>query len=85
MTVELTGGRLELGCEDAYPICFLGVAVEPDSAMISSPGGAFRLNELRPPDSLTEGLNLWWNPDRPLIVGGYEETLERLRALGYIE
>jgi arylsulfatase A-like enzyme len=31
------------------------------------------------------GVYLWWNPDRPLVVGGYDETLERLRALGYID
>lgn len=85
ITVELTGGRLELSCENAYPICFLGVAVEPDSAMISTEDATDQLDEMRPPDSLTEGLNLWWNPARPLIVGGYDETLERLRALGYIE
>jgi len=85
MTVEFNGGRLELSCENAYPICFLGVAVEPDSAMISTEDAAYQLDEMRPPESLTEGLNLWWNPDRPLIVGGYDETLERLRALGYIE
>ena len=24
------------------------------------------------------GVYLWWNPDRPLVVGGYDETLERL-------
>ena len=85
MTVELTGGLLELSCENADPIGFLGVAVEPDSAMISTEDAAYQLDEMRPPDSLTEGLNLWWNPARPLIVGGYDETLERLRTLGYIE
>ena len=31
------------------------------------------------------GVYLWWNPERPLAVGGYDETLERLRALGYID
>jgi len=85
MAVELDGGRVELRCENADPFCFLGVAVEPESAMVSSAVGANRLNETRPPDPLAEGLNFWWNPDRPLIVGGYDETLERLRALGYIE
>ena len=85
MTVELTGDRLELSCENAYPICFLGVAVEPESAMISTENGEWRLDELGLPESLSDGLNFWWNPARPLIVGGYDETLERLRALGYIE
>jgi hypothetical protein len=28
---------------------------------------------------------LWWNPERLLVVGGYDETLERLRALGYVD
>jgi hypothetical protein len=85
MAVEFTDGRLDLSCENAYPICFLGVAVEPDSAMISTEDGEFRLDGLPRPGSLSEGSSLWWNPDRPLIVGGYDETLERLRALGYIE
>ncbi len=85
MTVRLTEDELELSCENAYPICFLGVAVEPDSALVSTEDATHQLNMLRVPDSLTDGLSLWWNPDRPLIVGGYDETLERLRALGYIE
>jgi hypothetical protein len=85
MAVEFTDGQLDLSCGNAYPICFLGVAVEPDSAMISTEDGEFRLDELPRPESLSEGSSLWWNPDRPLIVGGYDETLERLRALGYID
>ena len=85
MAVEFTDSRLDLSCENAYPICFLGAAVEPDSAMISTEDGEYRLDELPRPGSLSEGSSLWWNPDRPLIVGGYDETLERLRALGYIE
>jgi len=85
MTVRLTEDELELSCENAFPICFLGVAVEPDSALVSTEDAAHQLNKMRVPDSLTAGLSLWWNPDRPLIVGGYDETLERLRALGYIE
>ncbi len=85
MKVELTGDRLDLHCEDADPICFLGVAVEPDSAMVTTEDGSCRLDELRMPESLGDGANLWWNPARPIIVGGYDETLERLRALGYIE
>ncbi len=73
-----------------------GSAEQPDARWVVDAGrrwperhrgeaGAVRLAELRPPDSLSEGLNLWWNPARPLIVGGYGETLDRLRALGYIE
>ena len=85
MTVVLTEDDLELNCENAYPICFLGVAVEPDSAMISTEEGEYRLDEMSSPESLSDGSNLWWNPARTLIVGGYNETLDRLRALGYIE
>jgi Sulfatase len=85
MTADLSDGRLELSCEDAFPLCLLAVAVEPDSASISTEDGVDRLDELGSPDSLSDGLTLWWNPARPLIVGGYDETLDRLRALGYIE
>lgn len=31
------------------------------------------------------GSYVWWNPDRTLVVGHHDETLQKLRALGYIK
>lgn len=31
------------------------------------------------------GTYIWWNPERNIVVGHHEETLEKLRALGYIK
>jgi hypothetical protein len=31
------------------------------------------------------GSYLWWNPERDLVVGHHEETLQKLKALGYIK
>ncbi len=31
------------------------------------------------------GTYFWWNPSRDLVVGGHDETMSKLRALGYIQ
>ena len=31
------------------------------------------------------GIYIWWNPERDLVVGHNDETLQKLRALGYIK
>ncbi len=31
------------------------------------------------------GTLLWWNPERGEVVGSHDETMERLRALGYVQ
>ncbi len=30
------------------------------------------------------GTYVWWNPDRDVVVGSHDETVEKLKALGYI-
>jgi hypothetical protein len=85
MRVARTDHHLVLSCEDAFPACVLAVTVEPVPSVVSTGTEVFRLEDVAPPDSYSEGLSIWWNPPRPLVVDGYEETLKRLRALGYIE
>ena len=96
VSVRRDGDVLTLECEDAYPLCAVAADVEPtpESARTSDRDGSwigvaagewFPLPTLTSPASVDTGTHLWWNPDRPLVVGGHEETLERLRALGYIE
>jgi hypothetical protein len=85
MKVARTDHHLVLSCEDAFPACVLAVTVEPVPSVVSTGTEVFRLEDVAPPDSYSEGLSIWWNPPRPLVVDGYEETLKRLRALGYIE
>lgn len=43
-----------------------------------------RSEERRPPALDAPGAYAWWNDERTLEVSGQEETLERLRALGYL-
>ncbi len=31
------------------------------------------------------GTFAWWNPERDLVVGSHDETMDRLRALGYVQ
>lgn len=31
------------------------------------------------------GIYIWWNPEHDLVVGHHDETLQKLRALGYIK
>jgi len=94
--VSQSNGRFEVRCVDTDPVC--AVALAPDSvpAMVTviegdphrlglAPGQRVDPRTLDPPTAPGRGPALWWNPERALIVGGYEETLERLRALGYID
>lgn len=96
ITAEQSGGRFELRCADARVVCAVALAadslggiVTPVSASPSwfgiEEGRQRDVNEIQLPDRIDGGFRLWWNPLRPLVVGGYEETVERLRALGYID
>ncbi len=96
MSVRRDGDVLTLECDEAFPLCAVAAGVEPmpESARMmigheSWTGVAAEewipLRPLASPASVHAGTYLWWNPDRPQVVGGHEETLERLRALGYIE
>jgi len=84
--VLFSDGELEVSCEDADPACILAVQVDPAPTEVAAVGGrSFRLGDVAPPSEFTEGLSIWWNSPRPTVVEGYDETLERLRALGYID
>lgn len=98
MTVVRRADRLEISCTQSFPVCAVAAAVEPVPGWVRPVGSAetwvrgeggsvLALDRLEAPEgnALAPGGYLWWNQARILVVGGYEETLERLRALGYIE
>jgi hypothetical protein len=98
MTVLREGDRIEIECAQSFPLCAVAAAVAPVPAWVrplgaaetwarGEGGSALSPDRLEAPESeaLAPGGYLWWNQARSLVVGGYEETLERLRALGYIE
>jgi len=92
MTVRRAGERVEIACIDGFPVCAVAASVEPRPESVEveeEPGAPHRslpIDRLPPPEGdLPPGGYLWWNPARTVVVEGYEETIERLRALGYIE
>jgi arylsulfatase A-like enzyme len=96
MRAEHRDGRLIVSCISAEPVCLLACRVEPRPEELRAlPGAAGWRNlrsgagiapgQLAPDPAALDGAQLWWNPERPRITGGHEETLERLRALGYIQ
>ena len=97
MTVERRPNHLEVVCDRGFPLCALAAAFDEKPGWITprhvtstwrgitaetriSPGSLGL-----PPEWLIEGAYLWWNPERTRVVRGHTETLERLRALGYLE
>jgi len=97
MSVDRGESRLALGCEDGYPLCSVAARVDPVPDWVRAVGSPSSWRNLPageavpvpafdvPSSSLETGTYVWWNPDRPLVVGAHDETIERLRALGYIE
>ncbi len=96
ISVRRNGNAFIVICDDPFPVCAVAARVEPkpESIRVLGDRGSIAEKDLKtwvpldmpgPPSSFRAGTHLWWNPDRPLVVGGHEETLERLRALGYIE
>jgi len=96
VAVTRTGTRLSVHCDEAFPLCALAAPVVPAPAWIGAPvegmpwhriaaGERSGLDELLPPECAVAGSSLWWNSVRTLIVGGHEETIERLRTLGYFQ
>lgn len=49
-----------------------------DPAVITGASGA--VDSYDSPGTLA-----WWNPERNLVVGSHDETMDRLRALGYVQ
>jgi arylsulfatase A-like enzyme len=97
-TVVREGDRLVVSCSASFPVCAVAVAVDPAPPGVWPLGGAatwrgvtgdspLSIDDLESPGNtpLAPGTYLWWNQARTLVVGGYEETIDRLRALGYIE
>jgi hypothetical protein len=97
MAVTRRGGRLEVSCKQGFPLCALATAFEarpewiaPREVTSTWQGVAAEARiapeSLQPPPEwLVQGAYLWWNPERTRVVRGHAATLERLRALGYLE
>lgn len=96
IAVNHADGMMTITCADAELLCAVAAAADSIPRTVIPMGernGWAGLEssvpvdprDLGPPDRLGPGWNLWWNPDRALVVGGHDETIERLRALGYIE
>ena len=96
MQVSQTDGRFTLRCADDGVVCAVTATARSVPAAVTPvetgprwwgipAGEPVDPRELDLPNVGGPGVYLWWNPDRPLIVGGYDETLERLRALGYVD
>ncbi|MEE4270117.1 MAG: sulfatase [Thermoanaerobaculales bacterium] len=96
VSVSRIEGRFELRCDDAAALC--AVSLEPESVgeTVSIAGALPGWRDVAPgavvdprtvplPAELGGGFQLWWNPPRSIVVGGYEETLQRLKALGYVD
>jgi hypothetical protein len=89
-------GRFIARCAEDGVVCAMVATPQSVPAMVTPvetgrrwwgivAGGPLDPRSLEFPNVGGPGLYVWWNAERPLIVGGYDETLERLRALGYIE
>jgi len=92
--VVRSGDRVEIRCADTDPLCAVSAAASSVPRIVTPmgtgwsgilPGQPIDPRRLEPPPTLDRGGFLWWNPERPLVVGGHKETLERLRVLGYID
>jgi hypothetical protein len=94
--VAWTTGEVAIRCANASPLCAVAIAGDSVPARVTPLPGDVQWRgvivgepadprQLTPPEQPGPGASLWWNPDRPLVVGGYDETVERLRALGYID
>lgn len=86
MAVERDGELAVVRCAEAYPVCAAGMRLAPPPPWVEVAGTRRPIAEL----VTTEGggvtdVRVWWNEDRELVVGGHRQTIERLRALGYIE
>jgi hypothetical protein len=86
ITVGRTNGDLVLRCADGHPLCAVSLRADAIPEWVELTGRRLAADRLIAPNGdLEAGTHLWLNEPRSLIVGGYEETMERLRALGYIE
>ncbi|MCP4895814.1 MAG: sulfatase [bacterium] len=87
---------LEITCENAFPVCLVAGSTETTTWIRPITGGLDWLgvqsseetpvDQLGLPEVLETGKGLlWWNPSRDRVVDGFDETIERLKALGYLE
>ncbi len=97
MALTQHGGAVTVSCRDPFPVCAVGGSVSPrprrlrllpaGAPWVEPPGGCdVPVGELTMPRAFpAPGLFAWWNPPRRRLVRGYRETLQKLRALGYLE
>ncbi|MEX1308898.1 MAG: sulfatase [Candidatus Sulfomarinibacteraceae bacterium] len=96
IAVSQRDGRFTLRCSEDAVMCAVTAGPESVPATVTpvetgprwwgiAAGEPVDPRALDLPNVGGPGVYLWWNPERPLVVGGYDETLERLRALGYVD
>jgi arylsulfatase A-like enzyme len=86
MAVSRSGDLVELRCSEGSPICAAALRVTPKPNLVDTPSGRHAPDQLPPPaGDPRPGIYTWWNQERTVVVSGQRQTLERLRALGYIE
>jgi hypothetical protein len=91
---DSTGVRLS--CDQALPVCAVAataeqlIRVQPLSGPVAwqgvTAGREQEVASLHAPLPITTGrAAIWWNPKRQRITSSFDATLEKLRALGYLE
>lgn len=90
VAVEQGAGSVRLSCGESFPVCALAGSLAGASRIAAgestlpwSDGDG--LVQGSPPPLAVGRAALWLNPPRERLVDGYEETLDRLRALGYLQ
>jgi hypothetical protein len=89
------GGTLRARCSDGFPVCSCAVTADPPTLVRPAAGSApwlgLEAGQSVPAETLTwpphlvaGSACLWWNPPRNRTVEAHQETVAKLRALGYL-
>jgi len=95
LELDHDGGELRLRCASSFPVCGFAASTDPARGVRPLAGTAPWLSVAGDQPLAAESLNrppfvppgsaaLWWNPPRDRTVQAHRETVEKLRALGYL-
>ncbi len=83
--VTMNGGRVEVRWDDAPPFALVAFTAGAPLQPTQATGTRWRwFGSTEDVRIGAPGTFLWWNQRDPSLQRGYEETLKRLRSLGYI-
>jgi hypothetical protein len=83
--MTFTGGRVELRWDEAYPFALAAFSGRSPATPAPVKGSAWSwLDSSKPIQVGTPGTFLWWDGRAALLQRGHDETIARLRSLGYI-